>query len=186
MRKEIYHQYANSPKMVQFIESSANMISVINDMRNFYQYVFNINSAAGFGLDVWGDILNIPRSLLLEIEGVDTQYTMNDEEYRIVLKLAASKYISDAACENIYDALSLIFESYGNIYVTDLEGMHIRYSFEFLIPEILYAILKKTGVVPKPAGVDVEIYEMPSRKIFGFNGQNLEGFNNGTFFQGVK
>ena len=186
MRKEIYHQYAHSPKLLSFIDGMARALTPINDLKNFYEMVFNIDSAEGIGLDIWGDILNIKRSLYLVIDETETQYTMTDEEYRIILKLSASKNISDATCGNIYKVLSTVFSQYGNIYVSDLGGMHLRYSFEFLLSDTKYAILKQTKVVPRPAGVGIEIYEIPSRKIIGFNGQELETFNNGTFFQGVR
>ena len=186
MRKEIYHQYANSTKMVKFIDKSAVVLGASGDLSNFYQTVFNIDTAVGFGLDIWGSILNIPRSLLITLNNVDQQYTMSDDEYRLILKLACAKNISDATCASIYQSLSLIFSNYGNIYVSDLGSMHLRYSFEFLLPNTMYAILSATGVIPKPAGVNVELYEIPSRKIFGFNGQELDNFDNGTFFQGVR
>jgi hypothetical protein len=117
---------------------------------------------------------------------VEQQYTMTDDKYRLILKLAASKNISDATCENIYTVLNTVFSEMGNIYVSDLGEMHLRYSFEFLLSDTMYAILRQTKVVPRPAGVGIEIYEIPSRKIIGFNGQELETLNNGTFFQGVR
>lgn len=117
---------------------------------------------------------------------VEQQYTMTDDEYRLILKLSASKNISDATCANIYTVLSTVFSEFGNIYVSDLGEMHLRYSFEFLLSDTMYAILRQTKVVPRPAGVGIEIYEIPSRKIIGFNGQELETFDNGTFFQGVR
>lgn len=117
---------------------------------------------------------------------VEQQYTMTDDEYRLILKLAASKNISDATCGNIYNVLSAVFSQFGNIYVSDLGEMHLRYSFEFLLSDTMYAILRQTRVVPRPAGVGIEIYEIPSRKIIGFNGQELETLDNGTFFQGVR
>ena len=186
MRKEIYHQYAHSTKLINLINGLNGAVSINNDLKQFYDIVYNIDSASGFGLDIWGDILNIKRSLTITINSVTQQYTMPDDEYRIILKLAAAKNISDATCESIYNSLSLIFKNSGKIYVSDLGEMHLRYSFEFLLSDEIYAILSQTKVIPKPAGVDVEIYELPSRKIFGFNGQGLENFNNGTFFQGVK
>lgn len=186
MRNEIYHQYAHSPKLVGLINGLAEGLSPQNSLKAFYDNVFNINSASGSGLDVWGDIFNIKRSLTLTLDNVETQYTMTDDEYRMILKLAASKNISDATCGNIYTVLSTVFSQFGNIYVSDLGEMHLRYSFEFLLSDTMYAILRQTKVVPRPAGVGIEIYEIPSRKIIGFNGQELETLNNGTFFQGVR
>lgn len=186
MRKEIYHQYAHSEKLVNFINNMETFLSCGNDLWNIYNYVFNINSASGFGLDIWGDILNVSRSLNIVIDEQAQQYTMTDEEYRIILKLQALKNISDATPRSIKNSLNLVFAEYGNIYVSDLGNMKMRYTFEFLLPEIIYVILRQTNVIPRPAGVGFEIYELPSRKIFGFNGQRLENFNNGTFFQGVR
>ena len=186
MRKEIYHQYANSTKLVNFINGLNTFISADANLKSFYEKIFNIETATGAGLDTWGSILNIDRSLNLTINNITQQYTMSDDEYRLILKLACAKNISDATCQSIYNSLSFIFAKNGNIYVSDLGGMHMRYSFEFLLSDTIYAILRQTKVIPKPAGVDIEIYEMPSRKIFGFNEQELENFDNGTFFQGAK
>lgn len=186
MRKEIYHQYAHSKKLVSLIDGLNEALSPTNDLYSFYKNIYNIDTAFGSGLDIWGDILDIKRSMTLTINHIQQQYTMSDDEYRLILKLKMLKNISDATCESIYNSLSLVFSDYGNIYVSDLGLMHLRYSFEFLLSDEIYAILSQTKVIPKPAGVSVEIYELPSRKIFGFDGQELENFDNGTFFQGVR
>ena len=109
-----------------------------------------------------------------------------DKADDIGVREVSSKNISDATCANIYTVLSTVFSEFGNIYVSDLGEMHLRYSFEFLLSDTMYAILRQTRVVPRPAGVGIEIYEIPSRKIIGFNGQELGTFDNGTFFQGVR
>ena len=150
--------------------------------RDSYQGSF----ICGSGQISQGKIESFTPKLTSPSINVETQYTMTDDEYRLILKLAASKNISDATCENIYTVLSTVFSEFGNIYVSDLGEMHLRYSFEFLLSDTMYAILRQTKVVPRPAGVGIEIYENPSRKIIGFNGQELETFDNGTFFQGVR
>ena len=150
--------------------------------RDSYQGSF----ICGSGQISQGKIESFTPKLTSPIINVEQQYTMTDDEYRLILKLAASKNISDATCANIYTVLSTVFSEFGNIYVSDLGEMHLRYSFEFLLSDTMYAILRQTRVVPRPAGVGIEIYEIPSRKIIGFNGQELETFDNGTFFQGVR
>lgn len=186
MRKEILHQYANSPKLVGLIDGLAEMLSVNSSAKDFYEKIFDIKQATGKGLDNWGLILDVPRSLKIDIDGNIQPYTMHDDQYRMVLLLKCAKNITNGSCNDIFKALNEVFGEQGEIYVSDLENMHIRYSFSFLLDEVLYAILNQTNVIPKPAGVDVDIYELPSFNIFGFNGQELSNFNNGTFFQGKR
>jgi beta-lactam-binding protein with PASTA domain len=61
----VISQYANSPTLLQLI---ANMNQYIDQTANFAQflaYVWNVDTAVGFGLDIWGKIVGVSR--LLEI-----------------------------------------------------------------------------------------------------------------------
>lgn len=61
-------QYANSPTIVSLIESFNDAIDPSIDLDNFYNYVWNVDTAQGFGLDIWGKIVNVSRKLELTNE----------------------------------------------------------------------------------------------------------------------
>lgn len=56
-------QYANSPKYVSIYNSLCDLFSNAQTMEDWYNIVFNIKTAQGYGLDVWGSILNQGRLL---------------------------------------------------------------------------------------------------------------------------
>jgi len=59
-------QYANSPTIVSLIESFNDAIDPSIDLNNFYDFVWNVDTAQGFGLDIWGKIVNISRLLTVD------------------------------------------------------------------------------------------------------------------------
>ena len=56
-------QYANSPTLTGLIEKFNAAIDPSSDIQQFYNNVFNINSAVGQGLDDWGQIVGVSRNL---------------------------------------------------------------------------------------------------------------------------
>lgn len=182
MRKEILHQYANSPKLLKIIDTLANAILADKSAKDFYDDVYNIKTAIGFGLDRWGVILNTSRNIELDGE----PYTMDDDIYRLVLMLKGCKNVSNGSCPDIARILQFLFGDKGEIFVSDYGDMTMRYTFNFLLGDTLLAIMQQKKILPVPAGVGVEIYELPNYEVFGFNGQGLSNFNNGTFFQGKR
>lgn len=61
VERTICSQYANSPTLLQLI---ANMNAYIDPRQNliaFYNYVWNVDTAVGFGLNTWGRIVGVSR-----------------------------------------------------------------------------------------------------------------------------
>ena len=56
-------QYANSPTLLALIENFDQYIDPTTDLDNFYDFVWNVDTAQGFGLDIWGRIVNVSREL---------------------------------------------------------------------------------------------------------------------------
>jgi hypothetical protein len=65
----ILSQYANSPTIRQLILNMNNYIDPTANINNFYTLIWNIDTAVGYGLDVWGRIVGVGR--VLEITTVD-------------------------------------------------------------------------------------------------------------------
>lgn len=194
MRKEILRQYANSPKLLALVDLLENTCGTGDDLNEFYNRVYNLSTAIGFGLDTWGQILQVPRTYrLTNREGEDLgEQTLDDDLYRILLFLKCAKNITNATLPAIEKALNIIFSKKTGIFVTDIgsviedKPMTMRYTFLSLLSDLEYALLTQSNVLPKPLGVNIEIYELPEYNVFGFNGSGLHGFNQGTFFQGRR
>lgn len=68
-RETILSQYDNSERLLALIESMNAAIAPTADIAAFYESVFDPETAFGWGLDVWGRIVAIPRTL--EVEATD-------------------------------------------------------------------------------------------------------------------
>lgn len=65
-------QYANSPILTQMIQNFEDCIDQTINFDNFYDDIWNIATAMGYGLDVWGRILNVSR--VIQLPGVNVYF----------------------------------------------------------------------------------------------------------------
>jgi hypothetical protein len=61
VEQTILSQFANSPTLTQLIANMNAYIDPRADLLAFYDNVWNIDTAQGFGLDIWGRIVGISR-----------------------------------------------------------------------------------------------------------------------------
>lgn len=61
----IISQYANSPTLLQLIENMNVYIDPRANLLEFYNFIWNVDTAQGFGLDIWGKIVGVSRLLRL-------------------------------------------------------------------------------------------------------------------------
>ncbi|CUJ66367.1 DUF2612 domain-containing protein [Achromobacter xylosoxidans] len=77
--RSLISQYANSPTLVQLLNNMDEYINPDADFDAFYDFVWNVETAQGFGLDVWGRIVGVGRRLTIPGEetylGFDESYT---------------------------------------------------------------------------------------------------------------
>ena len=62
-QQTLISQYANSPILVGLIESINDAIDPSTNIDAFYNYVWNVDTAQGYGLDVWGRIVGVSRNI---------------------------------------------------------------------------------------------------------------------------
>lgn len=72
----ILAQYANSRTIQSLVESFNDSIDPRADIDAFYDYVFNVETAQGFGLDIWGKIVGVSR--YLKISGTIAYFGFNE------------------------------------------------------------------------------------------------------------
>ena len=63
----ILSQYANSPILTGIIENAAEAIDQTENLNAFYDNIWNIASAVGYGLDVWGRIVGVERNIQVQV-----------------------------------------------------------------------------------------------------------------------
>lgn len=63
--RTVISQYANSPTLRQLIQNMDEYINPDTDFDAFYDYVWNVETAQGFGLDIWGRIVGVGRMLTI-------------------------------------------------------------------------------------------------------------------------
>lgn len=144
----IISQYGASPTILALIEKLNLAIDPSADLDRFYAWIFNIETAQGFGLDIWGRIVGVNRTIQTNPPTV-----LLDEQFRALILLKALSNISVATSAAINNLLQMWIGSQGKAYVNDLGNMEIRYMFEFLLEAYQLDIITQSGIFLRPAGV---------------------------------
>ena len=208
----IYSQYANRPVLTAWIQSINDAIDPAVDIDNFYRQVWNIETAQGWGLDVWGRIVGVSRVLTVPggknfgfdeagtisadpfgqsafYTGVPatSNYTLTDDAFRTLILVKALSNISNCSIPTYNKLLTMLFNR-GNAYVCDTGNMNARLTFEFILQPFEVAILKQSGALAAPTGVLFEIMDLDIPHCFGFAeaGGSAAPFNQGSFFRGSE
>lgn len=177
-------QYAQSPVLTQLIDNCAEYFDQSANWNNFYLYVWNIDTAQGFGLDFWGKVLRVTRYLelpesatFLGLEGsggtasgaqfdvgvfydgahATETYALPDDSYRTLLYAKALANISRTTIPALNQLLMFLFAGYGDAYVEDTGNMTMTYYLGWVPTSLQLAIMQQSGVVPHPTGVAVSI-----------------------------
>lgn len=198
-------QYSASPIIRQRIDNRTAYFDPTSWTNQFYNVVWNVDTAQGIGLDIWGRIVGIGRELQVsdgEYFGfnatpqtwapfgqeslyagptVTQTYRLADPAYRALILAKALANIADTTPKSLNRVLQKLFPDRGRAWVNDLGGMSIRYVFEFSLEPWEQAVLANGGVIPRPAGVMAIIAQVPP-DTFGFSeAGDAEPFNQGTF-----
>lgn len=183
-KRYMLSQYANSPHLSEILDGLEKMIGTDQDIKNFYDNIYNIQTANTYGLNVWGGRLNIPRRLKVSAEGMPDLYELPDELYRLLLIVKTMANISNCTVPDLERILNFLFSERGKVYVFDTGIMTMSYTFEFYLNPYEKALLKIPGIPPKPTGVGLKIYQVPPDDTFGFYGSGYQPFNQGVFWDG--
>lgn len=178
-------QYANSPRILQLIADANDTIDPAADIDEFYRLVWDVSTAEGYGLDVWGRIVNVGRVLTVANEpifGFDealpgvgvfndgvfyaggsttSNYALSDTAYRVLILAKAAANICDGSTPAINKILMTLFAGRGDCYVVDNLDMSMVYTFRFVLTNVERAIVTQSGALPRPSGVSATFAEIP-------------------------
>ncbi len=144
----IISAYGNSPTLLSMINAMNAAIDPSVDIDNFYAWIWSVDSAQGFGLDIWGRIVGVSRTIPTTPATV-----LTDTQFRSLILLKALSNISIATNPAINTLLETWMAGRGRCYVNDLGNMEIRYQFEFLLEPFEIEIITQSGIFLRPAGV---------------------------------
>lgn len=181
-RQTLLSQYAQSPALTTLIDDFNQWLDPGADIDNFYNVVWNVKTAVGFGLDIWGRIVNIPRQITITplplylgfeeglpgshpfnqqpfYSGTPTSnvYLLSDDAYRVLIMTKALANISSFTAPSVNALLRYLFAGRGSCYVLELSPMQIEYVFNFPLESWEASVLLQPSLMPRPAGVGVTI-----------------------------
>ena len=201
----VQSQYAASPHIRALVDSFWEAINPEADINEIYKKMVDPDTAEGFGLDVWGQIVAIGREFI----AVDEQYKylgfnpppgmpnprlnsfnnapfyrpvtgkvrLADDAYRTYIFIKAMINIGDSTLASINKMLAFMFPD------TEISCLHVDTMILRLLVKGKISAASKQALLNLPwlpAGVGLQLYQVIT-PTFGFNGSGLEPFNQGTF-----
>lgn len=182
--KTLYAQYSNSPTIIQLIDYFAQCVDANPSIDAFYNQLWNVNTAVGYGLDVWGRIVGVNR--VLEITpskffgfeeagnisadpynqspfyaggALVSSYSLSDDAFRFLIIAKAAANIWDGSIPGLNAILRILFP--GQVcYVTDGLDMTMTYTFSFILTPVQVSIAQTSGVLPRPCGVSATVVQI--------------------------
>jgi hypothetical protein len=176
--KTFISQYAQSPTIRRMVNDFNAYLDPTQSLDQFYELIWNVDTAVGYGLDVWGRIVGVGRVLQVNIasrffgfneatnlsadpfntspfytgQQINNSFILADTGYRVLVKAKALANICDGSIPAINQILLLLFPGRGNCYVADGD-MLMTYTFEFPLTPVEGAIVAQSGILPRTAGV---------------------------------
>jgi hypothetical protein len=140
--RTIISQFSNSPIICQVLANLNQYLDPDADLEAFYDLIWHLDTAQGYGLDVWGRIVGINRVLTVAIgdyfgfneandevgfdqaqfyngQPLTANYTLTDEAYLRLILAKAARNITNDSIPAINQILLNLFPGRGNCYVTD-------------------------------------------------------------------
>lgn len=176
----IISQYANSPILYQLVQNFNSYFDQSQNLDAFYDDIWNIQTATGYGLDLWGRIVGVSRYLPV-VQGeyfgyeeagnlnagrfgtapfyggqtLTSNFPLSDTAFRTLIYAKALANITDCAIPSINKLLATIFSGRGDCHIVDGLNMTMKYVFNFPTTAVEQSIIVNSGVFPRPSGIYV-------------------------------
>jgi hypothetical protein len=176
----IISQYANSEILTGIITAFNAAMDMTENFDNFFDLIWNVLTAQGYGLDVWGRIVGVSRTVqlpgnvtylgfeeagsswtgfnqggLYSGEGTTTNFNLSDDDFRTLILAKAAGNISDGSIPSVNAILLALFPNRGACFVQDNQNMSVTYVFKFPLTAVELAIVSQANVLPTAAGVAI-------------------------------
>lgn len=156
----IMSQFSNSPTLWQLIANFDTYIDPSANIDQFYDLIWNVNTAVGYGLDVWGRIVGVGRVLQIATfdyfgmkgpsgasglpfdqaifyngQTLTANYALLDDPYRTLILAKALFNISDGTISSINQILINLFGPTGLLPVAGnsycTDGLNMTITYTF-------------------------------------------------------
>ncbi len=179
----VLSQYACSPSLNALLEGWNQCFDPAQSIENWFDNLWNIETAQGYGLDVWGRIVGVSRVLRMAsgqylgfaeandlteqgfntapwyagrvVVGDFTNCSLSDAGLRQLIYAKALANITDCSVLSLNAILRTLFAGQGDAWVEDNTNMSMTYAFGFVPTDVQVSIIENAGVLPRPAGVAV-------------------------------
>ncbi len=179
----LLNQYANSKIIFALCNNMAQYIDPTLNLDEFYDVLWNVDTAIGVGLDNWGAIVGVERVLALPATGTFfgfaesassqrvgfgqaafyggqssiNNFTLSDDAYRPLVLAKALANICDGSIPAVNQILINLFPGIGNSYVADGLNMTETFTFSSPLTALQLAIVQNSGVIPRTCGVTANV-----------------------------
>lgn len=184
-RQTIISQYDQAPTVNAWLRAYNDWVDPAPLVDDFYAKIWNLDTAVGYGLDVWGRIVGVGRVLQVAAskyfgfdeatnisadpfnqspfysgQQINNNFILSDDGFRVLIRAKALSNICDGSIPGINTVLLTLFGSRGNVYATNGRDMTMTYTFTFTPTPIEAAIVVQSGVLPLPVGVSVTMAQI--------------------------
>ena len=186
----IQSQYSASVRIISILESCREHILPDADIVSFFNKIFNVSTAVGYGLDIWGNIVGVSR-FITDWQDPTTIYTLTDDDFRKVIFFKAAANVMDSTLFSMNYLLKSLYPDYdcyirlSSNYVNDggryydSNPMSIEYVFiNTSLTEFEKSVFMTVGEFNRGAGVEFSLSEYSYDELFGFYGSELQMFGN--------
>lgn len=180
VQKTVLSQYSCAPTLNALIEAWNQTLDPTCLIETWFTNIWNLDTAQGYGLDVWGRIVGVERVLTLSTDsffgfaepqdltlqpfnaapwysGTQTtsNYRLSDEAFRQLINAKALANITDGSITSLNAILMTLFAGQGDVWVADTGTMTLTYTFNFAPSAVQVSLIQSSGVLMRPAGVRV-------------------------------
>lgn len=151
--------------------------------QTFNDEILNFDTCIPDALDnFWGKIYRITRNFEDDDGNV---LTLTDDEFREVIKIRAFGSRWDGTIGQMNEFLNNLFQKRGQCYMLDPQSMTVEmFVFNFQLSDTELFLFTKKDILPRPAGVGVQILEINTDEVIGFYGTELQPLGQGVLFTG--
>lgn len=180
VQKTVLSQYSCAPTLNALIEAWNQTLDPTRLLETWFTNIWNLDTAQGYGLDVWGRIVGVERVLTLSTDsffgfaepqdltlqpfnaapwysGTQTtsNYRLSDDAFRQLINAKALANITDGSITSLNAILMTLFAGQGDVWVADTGTMTLTYTFNFAPSAVQVSLIQSSGVLMRPAGVRV-------------------------------
>lgn len=181
VEQTINGDYLSSPTIMGMITSFNDAIDPQSDIELLRTNILDIDTAQGFGLDILGRVIGLPRqvrsvsssaisglaivgnaivgNLILSSGEVSN---LSDTQYRIALKIKAFGNVSRLTIETMNAQLRMLSAGRGNAWVHDFGGMTFSYYFGFTLQSFERALILNADLLMRPSCTKAAVVEFPN------------------------